>query len=73
MDDLNDFSGLIRYVTRLAGFFFGKHRNIAFWKAMPHCIMWCLWQVQIAKNFEGYESSLCFTLLDMFEHCNLRV
>ena len=32
-----------------------KHRNISFWKAVPHCIMWCLWQERNSRRFEGCE------------------
>ena len=74
--------------------FFGRHRNIAFWKAVPHCIVWCIWWEQNARSFEGCEPSildvkafffrtlldwnvafypsLCFSLLDLVEHCTLR-
>ena len=37
---------------------FGKHRNIAFWKAVPHCIMRCLWCEWNARSFEGCEQSI---------------
>ena len=33
----------------------GKHRNIAFWKAVPNCIMLCLWQERNSRSFEGCE------------------
>ena len=32
-----------------------KHRNIAFWKAVPNCIMLCLWQERNSRSFEGCE------------------
>ena len=34
---------------------FGKHKNIAFWRAAPHCIMWYLWREWNARSFEGCE------------------
>ena len=37
---------------------FGRHINIAFWKAVPHCIMWCLWQEQNSRSFEGCERTI---------------
>lgn len=37
---------------------FGKHKNIAFWRAATHCIMWCLWWEWNARSFEGYERSI---------------
>lgn len=37
---------------------FGKHKNIAFWRAATHCIMWCLWWEWNARSFEGYEWSI---------------
>ena len=32
---------------------FVRHKNIAFWKAVPYCILWFLW-----RSFEGYECSI---------------
>ena len=34
---------------------FGKHRNISFWKVVPHCIIWYLWQERNSRSFEGCE------------------
>ena len=30
--------------------YFSRHGNIAFWNAMPHCIMWHLWQEWNSKS-----------------------
>ena len=38
--------------------FFGRHRNITFWKAVSHCILWCLWHERNARSFEGCERSI---------------
>ena len=37
---------------------FGRHRNIDFWRLMPHCLMWCIWSERNARFFEGCEQSL---------------
>ena len=30
----------------------GRHRNIRVWKAVPHCLMWCLWRERNGHSFE---------------------
>jgi hypothetical protein len=36
----------------------GLHQNFVIWRAIPHCLMWCLWRAQCnARNFEGCEPS----------------
>ena len=37
---------------------FGWHRNIVFWRLVPHCLMWCIWRERNARCFEGCERSL---------------
>ena len=37
---------------------FGRHINIAFWKALPHSIMCCLWRKWNDRSFEGCEWSI---------------
>ena len=37
---------------------FGRHRNVALWRFVPHCLLWCIWQEHNARCFEGYEWSL---------------
>ncbi|KAL0011431.1 hypothetical protein SO802_006539 [Lithocarpus litseifolius] len=37
---------------------FGKHRNIAFWKAVSNCILWCLLQEWNTRSFEGCERNI---------------
>ena len=34
---------------------FGRHRNIDFWRFVPHCLFWCLWQEWNARCFEDSE------------------
>jgi hypothetical protein len=29
----------------------GRHRHIEIWKAVPHCLMWCLWKERNAHIF----------------------
>ena len=37
---------------------FGRHRNIDFWRLVPHFLMWCIWRERNACFFEGRERSL---------------
>ena len=37
---------------------FGRNGNIAFWRAVSHCITWCLRREQNARCFEGCEWSI---------------
>ena len=37
---------------------FGRHRNAAIWIAMPHCLMWCIWQERNNRHFEDLERSV---------------
>ena len=34
----------------------GRHREI--WKAIPHCLMWCLWRERNARTFEDSEQNI---------------
>ena len=50
---------------------FRRHRNIVIWRMVPHCLLWCIWQEQNARSFEGCERSILefksfffFTLLE---------
>ena len=36
---------------------FGRHRNIDFWRLVPHCLIWCIWHERNARSFEGCEHS----------------
>jgi hypothetical protein len=36
----------------------GRHRNMVIWKAIPHCLMWCIWRERNARIFEGCELSI---------------
>jgi len=37
---------------------FRQHRNIAIWRIVPHCLMWCIWQEQNTGSFEECEWSI---------------
>ena len=37
---------------------FRQHRNIDFWRLVPHCLMWCIWSERNARCFEGCQQSL---------------
>ena len=37
---------------------FGRHRNIDFWRLVPHCLMWCIWSERNARCFGQCEQSL---------------
>jgi hypothetical protein len=41
----------------------GRHRHIEIWKAIPHCLMWCLWRERNARTFEDCEQNI----LDFFD------
>ena len=50
---------------------FGRHQSINLWRAVPHCVLWCIWQEQNSRCFEVKEQSipeikslLLHTLLD---------
>jgi hypothetical protein len=36
----------------------GRHQNFVICKAIPHCLMWCLWRESNARVFEGCEISV---------------
>ena len=36
----------------------GRHQNFVIWRAIPHCLMWCLWRERNARTFEGCEQSV---------------
>jgi hypothetical protein len=33
----------------------GRQQNLVIWRAIPHCLMWCLWRQRNARTFEGCE------------------
>ena len=37
---------------------FGNHRNGIIWKAVPHCVMWCIWRERHTRSFEDLERNL---------------
>ena len=37
---------------------FGRLRNVSIWRAIPHCLMWCLWRERNARTFEGSEHNV---------------
>jgi hypothetical protein len=36
----------------------GRHQNAVIWRAVPHCVLWCLWRERNARTFEGCETSV---------------
>ena len=49
----------------------GRHCHIEIWKAISHCLMWCIWRERNARTFEDCKQNilslkLCFfcTLFD---------
>ena len=34
------------------------HRNGIVWKAVPHCLMWCIWKEWNSRSFEDMEQNL---------------
>ena len=45
----------------------GRHRNGAIWKAIPHCVMWCIWNEKNARIFEGCEQSILEVKMQFFQ------
>jgi hypothetical protein len=37
---------------------FGRHPNIGVWRAVPHCLMWCLWRERNGRSFEDCERTI---------------
>uniref|UniRef100_A0A2N9IH90 Ubiquitin-like domain-containing protein n=1 Tax=Fagus sylvatica TaxID=28930 RepID=A0A2N9IH90_FAGSY len=37
---------------------FGQHCHSVIWKAISHCLMWCLWWERNMRSFEGSEMSI---------------
>ena len=36
----------------------GQHQNGVIWRAVPHCVMRCLWRERNARTFEGCERNI---------------
>ena len=36
----------------------GRHRNIEIWRAIPHCLMCCLWKERNARLFEDNDGTV---------------
>uniref|UniRef100_A0A2N9ILL9 Uncharacterized protein n=1 Tax=Fagus sylvatica TaxID=28930 RepID=A0A2N9ILL9_FAGSY len=36
----------------------GNSESGAIWKAVPHCLMWCLWHERNSQTFSGEEQSV---------------
>ena len=37
---------------------FGRHWNVVIWMAIPHCLMWCIWQERNYRCFEKSERTV---------------
>ena len=42
-------------------------RNMAIWRMVPHCVIWCLWRERNARLFEVCESSMVDIKLLFFQ------
>jgi hypothetical protein len=42
-------------------------RNLAVWRMIPHCVMWCLWRERNARHFEDCERSIADLKLLFFQ------
>ena len=48
----------------------GNSESGAIWKAVPHCLMWCLWRERNSQTFSGEEQSvpaLKYSLQTLYE------
>ena len=45
---------------------FGRLPNAVIWKAIPHCVMWCLWRERNSRTFEGCEINVLDLKLQLF-------
>ena len=36
----------------------GNSESGAIWKAVPHCLMWCIWRERNSQTFSGEEQSV---------------
>ena len=36
----------------------GSQQRSVIWRAVPHCLMWCIWKERNARTFEGCEKSI---------------
>ena len=57
---------------------FGGYQSIDLWRAVPHCVLWCIWRERNSRWFEGKERSisefkslLLHTLLEWSSSFNL--
>ena len=53
---------------------FGRRCNIDLWRAIPHCVLWCLWQEKNIRCFEGTEQSILeikSLLHSLFDWCSV--
>ena len=35
-----------------------RHRHVAIWRVVPHCVMWCIWRERNARHFEDCELTI---------------
>ena len=57
---------------------FGGHWSIDLWRAVPYCVLWCIWRERNSRCFKGKEGSssdlkslLLHTLLEWSSSFNL--
>jgi hypothetical protein len=36
----------------------GRHQHVEIWKAIPHCLMWCLWRERNVHTFEDCKQNV---------------
>ena len=44
----------------------GRHQNFVIWKAISHCLIWCLWRERNVRTFEGCELSVVELKLQLY-------
>ena len=46
---------------------FGSRSNTLVWRAVPHCVIWCLWRERNARHFEDTELSIPDLKIQLFQ------
>jgi hypothetical protein len=45
----------------------GRHQNTMIWRAVPHCVLWCLWRERNVRTFERCETNVVDLKLHFYQ------